>query len=226
MNNQETTQLCRYVRALCPQQKFDEYTPDAWHDILGPVPLDDAREAAARVARRQPFVAPAEILAEVGVIRGERLDGFVYEPVERDDNPRVYLAAYRGQREAVASGHRPADPTSAPELTVGPHTMARVLEGVGRQVPSSDTEPELQPGPLTVACPTCAARPGKHCQWATGTRRPTHVARRRTARGEPAVDPQAAAEEARRRTAAATALAHLTPEQRAQMDAINNQEPA
>src|SRR5690606_40823645 len=63
MTPDETAILARYVRALCPQQKFDEYTPDAWHDVLGDIPLDAARAAAASVARRQPFVSPAEIRA-------------------------------------------------------------------------------------------------------------------------------------------------------------------
>lgn len=65
MNRQEAVALTRYVKAYCPQQAIDEYTPDAWHDLLGDLDLDTCRQAAGRVARRQPFVAPAEIRAEV-----------------------------------------------------------------------------------------------------------------------------------------------------------------
>lgn len=57
--------LTRYVKACCPQQAIDEYTPDAWHDLLGNLGLADCRAAVAAVAKRQPFVAPAEIIAEV-----------------------------------------------------------------------------------------------------------------------------------------------------------------
>lgn len=57
--------LTRYVRACCPQQAIDEYTPDAWHDLLGDLDAADCRRAVAAVGRRQPFVAPAEIIAEV-----------------------------------------------------------------------------------------------------------------------------------------------------------------
>lgn len=57
--------LARFVKACCPQQAIDEYTPDAWHELLGHLELADCREAAVMVARRQPFVAPAEIIAEV-----------------------------------------------------------------------------------------------------------------------------------------------------------------
>jgi len=30
MNEIELAKLLRFVHALCPAQKFDEYTPDAW----------------------------------------------------------------------------------------------------------------------------------------------------------------------------------------------------
>lgn len=71
MTREEMVLLCRYVRACCPQQHMDEYTPDAWHDILGDVPLDFAKAAVVRICRRQPWVAPAEILAEARLIRDE-----------------------------------------------------------------------------------------------------------------------------------------------------------
>ena len=64
MTPSETVILTRYVKALCPQQAIDEYTPDAWHDVLGGLTLTQARTAAANVASKQPFVAPSEILAE------------------------------------------------------------------------------------------------------------------------------------------------------------------
>ena len=58
MTHAETVLLTRYVKACCPQQAIDEYTPDAWHDLLGDLALADCRAAAAAVAKRQPFVAP------------------------------------------------------------------------------------------------------------------------------------------------------------------------
>ena len=51
MTPEEVVVLARYVRALCPQQKFDEYTPDAWHDLLGDLSLADCRQAAETLAR-------------------------------------------------------------------------------------------------------------------------------------------------------------------------------
>jgi hypothetical protein len=65
MTPEETVLLTRYVKACCPQQAIDRYTPDAWHDLLGEFDAAECRAAAAAVARRQPFVAPSEIIAEV-----------------------------------------------------------------------------------------------------------------------------------------------------------------
>lgn len=110
MTPRETVLLTRYAKACCPQQAIDEYTPDAWHDLLGDLRLDDCRQAVATIAQRQPFVAPAEIRAEVRRIRDGRLEGFRYVPVDGDDDPKVYLASLRAQRTAVADGRREADP--------------------------------------------------------------------------------------------------------------------
>lgn len=75
MNPTEAITLCRYVKAACPQQKFDEYTPLAWADLLDDIRMDDAKAAVKALAKRQPFVSPAEIRAEVKRIRKARVDG-------------------------------------------------------------------------------------------------------------------------------------------------------
>lgn len=63
--------LTRYVAACCPQQAIDEYTPDAWYDLLGDLELGAAKAAVMAVARRQPFVAPAEIRAELAAAQAD-----------------------------------------------------------------------------------------------------------------------------------------------------------
>lgn len=73
MNNTEAVVLCRYVRAVCPQQAIDEFTPDAWADLLCDVRMADAKDAVRAIAARQPFVAPAEIITEVRRIRNDRI---------------------------------------------------------------------------------------------------------------------------------------------------------
>src|SRR5690606_24391653 len=110
MTPDETFILARYFRALFPQHKFDEYTPDAWHDVLGDIPLDAARAAAATVARRQPFVSPAEIRAAYTAqrentaadIQGPGLPAAIPD-ADPDDVP-AYLAAVKEQRTRAADG--------------------------------------------------------------------------------------------------------------------------
>lgn len=146
MTPRETVLLTRYVKACCPQQQIDEYTPDAWHDLLGDLELNDCREAVKNVATRQPFVAPAEIRAEVRRIRSERLEGFQYTPVEGDEATAVYLAALRAQRAAVADGRRPP---ALPALTAGeprPEAVRELIAGVFPEPPDSD-EPDTRQRP-------------------------------------------------------------------------------
>lgn len=87
MTSTEAAILCRYVAACCPQQKFDEYTPDAWFDLLGDLPFDMCKAAAREVAKRQPFVSPSEIRIAVAqqrrVVRAALRDSG-WKPAEWD----------------------------------------------------------------------------------------------------------------------------------------------
>ena len=65
----EVAALCRYLQACCPQQKFDQFTSDAWFDLLADMPFGLAKLAAQRVASRQPFVSPSEIIATAKAMR-------------------------------------------------------------------------------------------------------------------------------------------------------------
>ena len=67
MTPTEVVILTRYVAAMCPAQKFDEYTPDAWFDVLADLQIEDARLAVAALAKHQTFVSPAEIRAHPDV---------------------------------------------------------------------------------------------------------------------------------------------------------------
>lgn len=89
MNPTEAVGLCRFVKAACPQQAIDEATPDAWGLLLADVRFEDAKAAVVNLARRQPFVAPAEIVAEVKRIRAERIRRFGHPvpPPELADDP-------------------------------------------------------------------------------------------------------------------------------------------
>lgn len=80
MTREEAIGLCRYVHAATPAQRLDEYTPQAWADILadepapaGSVPqprtFDECRRAVVAIKRRQPFVDCSDIVAEVRAAR-------------------------------------------------------------------------------------------------------------------------------------------------------------
>lgn len=169
MTPQETVQLARYVKALCPQQRFDEYTPNAWHDLLGPYHLADARQAVAAVASRQAFVAPSEIITEIRRIRAARIDAanFVYDgdptesATESLTNRRELLRA-AGDGQLGDRSTTQALPTRRPlELEAGPQgRLQAALNAIGanppRQIPGVAN-------PLSVGCPKCRAKPGQPC---------------------------------------------------------------
>lgn len=125
MTPKESLLLVRYVKACCPQQAMDEYTPDAWHDLLGDLTFTDCRTAICEVAKRQPFVAPAEIREEVRRIRDERLrlTEIPAPPAELLDNPRAYQAALHAATVAIADGRDPA-----PAMQAVVHLVRRELE--------------------------------------------------------------------------------------------------
>lgn len=218
MTPDETVVLARYVRALCPQQKFDEYTPDAWHDVLGEYRLDAARAAACRVAKKQPFVSPAEIIGEIRASRGENASAFqgpglsAEVPDADPDDVPAYLAALRAQRTRAADGvEMKARPVA--ELIAG------VVDSFG-EIPGAETPAEVEevrrPGPLGIACPSCQAAIGRPCKVEVGEKRrelrTPHAARSRVATGGPA-QLESPEEIERRRAASAARLEALAVEE-------------
>lgn len=204
MTPDETVVLARYVRALCPGQKFDEYTPDAWHDVLADFALADARAAAAVVARKQPFVSPAEIIDEIRKIRDDRASGYQgpglsaeIPDADPDDVP-AYLSALRGMRTRAADG-----------IEMKKRPVAQLLAGVGREVPD-EVAAVKRPGPLGTECPNCGAAIGRPCRTPGGKERAAHSARQN---GGPTADDQAEIE--RRKAASARHLARVQDEEAA-----------
>ena len=205
MTPDETVVLARYVRALCPQQKFDEYTPDAWHDVLADYALADARAAAASVARKQPFVSPAEIINEIRKTRDDRASdyqgpGLSAEIPDADpDDVQAYLSALRGMRTRAADG-----------IEMKRRPVAELLAGIGREIPP-EVATVKRPGPLGTECPSCGAAIGRPCRMANGRERAAHEAREAAARGNYRPD-AAADEEARRKEAARRHLEQDIPD--------------
>lgn len=114
MNATEAATLCRYVKACCPQQAIDEYTPTAWADLLGGIRLDDAREAVRNVVSRQPFVAPAEIIAEVKRIRAKRMSAHPLVTPPAHLSPREHRAWLADAQRRIGDGETITVDTPAP----------------------------------------------------------------------------------------------------------------
>jgi len=204
MTPEETVVLARYVRALCPGQKFDEYTPDAWHDVLADFALADARAAAAAVARKQPFVSPAEIIAEIRKQRDDRADGFqgpglsAEIPDADPDDVQAYLSALRGLRTRAADG-----------LAMERRPVTELLAGVGHEIPG-EVAAVKRPGPLGKECPNCGAAIGRPCRTPGGAERTPHAAR--SGNTDPAAEQ---AEIERRKAASARHLARIEADEEA-----------
>ncbi|WP_367138953.1 MULTISPECIES: zinc finger domain-containing protein [Streptomyces] len=223
MNEAETVMLARYVRALCPQQKFDEFTADAWYDVLAPYSLDEARAAVTRhIKAGNAFIAVGEIVAEIRKARNDRLDRHTEaEPPAGDSGDDTYKAALLAERRAIADGHMEPRPVPAlpPGRTDEQPTTGRaraILEASGRHVPSVR---EGIVNVFAVPCPRCLAPAGRNCTSSRDSRRrrvDPHPARledaRRAASGLPPVDEAEVHDEVQRRLAASrAALAALPP---------------
>lgn len=232
MNPKEAAQLLGHAAAF-DNRKPSQAAAMAWAAALHDVPLDDdAKNAVAAYYTTAPkdpdgrlWILPHHVRTLRTKIRNARLENFQYEPIA-DETTAEYLARYRGQVRAIASGAVPA-PSGWLALTGGPskgfmqELEARGWNGV-RTVPDTD-EPDLadtvrRSGPLGIVCPDCRAEIGFPCKTSFATRkhplgRPLakpHSARARTAAGEqlPSAE-ERAAQEQRIRQMSAAALARL-----------------
>jgi len=106
MRETEAVILTEYVQDCCPQQHIGEYTADAWFDLLGDLDLGDCKLAVQAVAKRQPFVAPAEIRAEVRRIREDRLarTALPAPPPDAADQPGRYQRIVQANVKRIADG--------------------------------------------------------------------------------------------------------------------------
>lgn len=217
MTEDEVVLITRYVRAVCPQQRLDEFTSDAWYDFLYPFTVDETRAAIqAHVTKGNAFISIGEIVAQIRKVRADRISRHTEAlPPAGDHDDASYKAALLAERKAIADGH--LTPTAVPELSPG-HTTApyegrgrALLRSVGREAHSRRPE-------FTATCPRCQATPGRPCTDGHGRRRrdahPSRIdASRALAAGEPPIDRRAVEQEMQRRLdASAAALANQTEE--------------
>jgi hypothetical protein len=234
MNPTEAAELLGHAAA------FDNRNPSAaaavaWAAALDDVPLDaDAKAAVALYYRTPPqdpkerlWILPHHIRTLRSKLRSARLENFRYEPIA-GETVGEFMARYRGQVQAIASGRVPA-PSGRLALEGGPtREFMQELEARGwdglRTVPDSEetaaaaelADTVRRAGPLGVICPACSAAIGRPCKTPGGNdRQPLgkprlkpHSARLRAAQGVPeATEAERAAQEQRIRERAAQHLA-------------------
>lgn len=209
MTPEEAVILARYVRAMYPHIKLDEFTPDAWHDVLANYDLGDARAAVVKHVRNgNAFISAGEITAEIRRVRNARIE--TAEPYTGIGGTwREEITAIRQHNAALASGahpERPALPAAAGEPLDATRKGMAMLRSVGAN--SLSRRPEF-----AASCPHCNASPGRPCTNGKGQRRrdahPTRIdASRALAAGETPVAPEDIEHDIdRRRAASAAAVA-------------------
>jgi hypothetical protein len=154
MTEDEALVLTRYVKACCPQQAIDRYTPDAWYRLLKDLDFADCELAVETVAKRQPFVAPAEIRAEVKRLRDDRIArAFVPPPApELTDDDLAYRKALTENIQAAAAGELP--PVTDGPAIIGPPpgqrtggaplSLAAAITDLRREMGTAQTRGEIE----------------------------------------------------------------------------------
>ncbi|HZX37953.1 MAG TPA: hypothetical protein VFF37_06395 [Streptomyces sp.] len=228
MTEDEVVLITRYVRAVCPQQKIDEFTSDAWEDFLLPYSVDETRAAVHRhVARGNAFISVGEIVGEIRKARSDRIARHTEaEPPYGDVNDASYRAALLGERKAIADGR--ANPVVVPALPPG--VEPAMYEGRGRALLRQVGRESLSRRPeFAAACPHCLRSPGHPCTNGKGhDRRDAHPSRieasRALAAGEPPVSRHAVEDEMERRRAASREhFDRLSDEDRARLTEFEEQ---
>lgn len=133
----EAVALCRFAKACCPQQAFDEYTPDAWGELLSDLRFEDCKTALTNVAKRQPFVSPAEIRAEVKRIRFRRLDRFGPFDPPPEASDRDYHRYITETNRRIADGELTREQYDAERAALTKGDTAAAIAGTFRTVDES-----------------------------------------------------------------------------------------
>lgn len=146
----------RFIKAVSPAQAIDEWTPNLWHDIIGHLDAEAARNAVIAVKHSQTFVDPSDIIREV-------------EHAQR----RHAHPSERTVREAIeASTGREFDSVTGPPNQEYQHAKQALLEKQAeRDAAAMGDKPEHPPVPAAarrlayaVACSWCGAQPGDRCK--------------------------------------------------------------
>ncbi len=147
----------RFIKAVSPAQAIDEWTPNFWHDIIGHLAFDEARNAVIAVKHSQTFVDPSDIIREA-----ERAQHKHAHPSERTVREAIEASTMR----ELAAG--PASPPNADYLRAKQELLdknaARDAAAMSAGKPQHPPVPgEARHRAYAVACSWCGARPGARC---------------------------------------------------------------
>lgn len=152
MNPAEILKLCRLVKAVCPSQAIDTYTPEAWLVVLGGIRHEDAMEAVKNLASlplepgRSRYIEPGHIIAEVGRIRGKRIESRTLPEPPDGLTPAGYLDWVRDTRDAIASGQQPVERPAIESHANRPRidaAVAVIAGSVERPAPDAERRREI-----------------------------------------------------------------------------------
>ena len=144
MNRHDAIKLCQLVKACCPSQQFDEYTPDAWAVILGRYSFDDARQAVQDIVSaplelgRSRYVEPGHIVTGINKIREQRLKATGMPQPPAGLSPAEYDAWHKQTYQAITNGTYRPEPL--PELP--PPDEGRVRRLIAEATPVIAETPE------------------------------------------------------------------------------------
>ena len=140
MSQTDAIMLCRLVKAACPSQALDLYTPDAWALILRHIDYNDAKQAVIDIASRplEPgksrYIEPGHIIGGVRRIRSQRIEDYgpVSPPAGLDT--AGYMDWLRETGHLIGSGLPPA--RQAVEVTAVPNgaeLIAAIMQALPKE---------------------------------------------------------------------------------------------
>ena len=103
--------LLRKVKAHCPSQLMDEYTPEAWAEVLDDVRYEDAKQAVVRICKRplelgkSRYIEPGHIIGEIRAVRSKRFRDYGTIELPPDVGMDERYSPYMNMmRELIMSG--------------------------------------------------------------------------------------------------------------------------
>jgi hypothetical protein len=127
MNITEAVRLLRKIKAYRPHQEMDEFTAEAWAEILEDVDYVDANEAVKQLGSEIPYIGTDDVAKRVRHIRTRRVtDGEADLIPGPDFTVPQYLAWLRDSRRRLADGETAAE-INGPQPELKPRNL-RALE--------------------------------------------------------------------------------------------------